>query len=1141
MKKTIRGLFILLIIFSLTLPSVGIVNASSLLQINWRSYLSDVHKEGFYDTSGNDMLEYTETMGICLRQNEWVKYKVSGLEKGEYQISLLNSSTMPAYLSVSIDDDAVISKALCNPTGAYSIYEQHSLGRVTIDSDEVILTIKNADANATYFKEIIFESYSVVKKKETFLAKERPFIMSFVPCVLQAENFDSGNNGITYFDRDDVNSGKTYRTNVGADIFANVNGNGYYTYLDDGDWLKYTFRVEKTDNYQMYIKAEDRKGDSYLRFYIDGYEVNTGVTGFLGEMSERDGGTYKLSEGVHSIIAKCIKGSINLDSLRFAYSKNEGIDITDIKALRPWSISQDYDIEIKKEEKVHPVWKEIYVSENGSDSGNGTESSPYKTIEKAKAEVRKINGDMQGDIIVYLSGKFFVDKTVQFTLDDSGTNGFSIIYKAKDDAVIHGGKKIEGFTKIEGTPLYVTTINGVNDFRQFYINDNRGQRARTKWLYWSKAEYDDTNKDYINSNVDGFVIDGNDFAGGFSKTSGMEMVWKPSWKAIRMPIDSVEKKSDGDYIIKLKQPYFDAALDVPGGVTITTDNPFYLENAPEFLDEAGEWYFNKETKKLYYYPFEYENMETAECFIPHTEILMTLSGESQTEKIENITFDGLAFKYGAWEEPTYKGFISRQADQIMDPDLLTPSEQERYNPLPYAVKLLPAQVQVDFADNVNFVNGEFSHLGSVAVSYENYSSNCEITGNLFDDTSAAAITLGDWTQYIDSPISEFCRDILVSNNLIRRVAVEYMTPGITAFYVYNVKIDHNDILDAPYSGISLGWGWNSSVDNSSYNTVSNNRVINVLYSVKDGGNIYTLGTQKGTVFEGNYLKKSGEWKGGFYLDNATSYLEIRNNVVEDCGRWLKLTHSNLQNNISYNNYSNTEYIVVYKGINPLLEEAKRPNSDGSWQKEAQDIINNAGLSPEFKHIENDYLKKENLRNVELKRMPYDNSPGLVIPAGDNLYLKGGEGVAYHELLSTEWKGVPNGAPDVSDTYNGTDHHSIMTTLEGEWFTVYADVTEDAEYELFVKTSAVNDKTAISAWVDGKLLADKQVIKNTGDYVKYENNSLGKVYLTKGRHYIKFEHSVDNFGMYNFSLVKDGDKEIQRNDGYVPEIMKAILK
>ena len=113
MKKKFRRILSLLIIFCLTLSSVGVVRASNLLQINWRSYLSDVHNEGFYDTSGTATLEYTDAMGICLRQNEWVKYKVSGLEKGEYQISLINSSSMPAYLSVSIDGNTAISKALC--------------------------------------------------------------------------------------------------------------------------------------------------------------------------------------------------------------------------------------------------------------------------------------------------------------------------------------------------------------------------------------------------------------------------------------------------------------------------------------------------------------------------------------------------------------------------------------------------------------------------------------------------------------------------------------------------------------------------------------------------------------------------------------------------------------------------------------------------------------------------------------------------------------------------------------------------------------------------------------------------------------------------------------------------------------------
>ena len=36
---------------------------------------------------------------------------------------------------------------------------------------------------------------------------------------------------------------------------------------------------------------------------------------------------------------------------------------------------------------------------------------------------------MTGDIIVNLSGEFFIENTLEFTKEDSGTNGFSVIYK----------------------------------------------------------------------------------------------------------------------------------------------------------------------------------------------------------------------------------------------------------------------------------------------------------------------------------------------------------------------------------------------------------------------------------------------------------------------------------------------------------------------------------------------------------------------------------------------------------------------------------------------------------------------------------------------------------------------------------------
>lgn len=44
----------------------------------------------------------------------------------------------------------------------------------------------------------------------------------------------------------------------------------------------------------------------------------------------------------------------------------------------------------------------FYVSPSGNDSNSGTQSAPFKTIEKARDTVRTINSSMTGDIYVYL-------------------------------------------------------------------------------------------------------------------------------------------------------------------------------------------------------------------------------------------------------------------------------------------------------------------------------------------------------------------------------------------------------------------------------------------------------------------------------------------------------------------------------------------------------------------------------------------------------------------------------------------------------------------------------------------------------------------------------------------------------------------
>ena len=91
---------------------------------------------------------------------------------------------------------------------------------------------------------------------------------------------------------------------------------------------------------------------------------------------------------------------------------------------------------------------EIYVSPDGNDSNSGSSESPFKTLERAKAEVRVHNSNMSGNIIVNIaSGVYYMDNTLEFTQADSGTNGFSVIYRGITDEngnspIVSGGVDI---------------------------------------------------------------------------------------------------------------------------------------------------------------------------------------------------------------------------------------------------------------------------------------------------------------------------------------------------------------------------------------------------------------------------------------------------------------------------------------------------------------------------------------------------------------------------------------------------------------------------------------------------------------------------------------------------------------------------
>lgn len=777
---------------------------------------------------------------------------------------------------------------------------------------------------------------------------------------------------------------------------------------------------------------------------------------------------------------------------------------------------------------------EIYVNSScGNDTNDGNLLSPFKTINRAQEEVRKCNKDMKSDIVVKLSGTFEIDSTILFTPEDSGSNGFKVIYEGvKGETVISGGKEITGWEETDVKNLYKAKAGENAIFRQFYIGNNRGVRSKSKWMYYPIDIYKDPDSKYHkHCDYDGYVLSGDDFPEDFSYTEGMEAIWLPSWKNVRLPVEKLYKREDGNYVMVLKQPSFDAVINTAAYMRQTS--PFYFENTPEFLDEPGEWYYNKNTDEIFYYKRDNEVLEN--CFIPKTEGLISVKGENKDAVVSDICFKNIEFKYGAWERTSRLGFVTIQAETI----ICDRNEEGSTNWVDdgiYGKIRTHAQVDFNYVKNISVTGCKFSHLGSIALAYNNAKGG-EISGNIFDDISSAAIVIGD--DCLDDPnnLDSYCQNLLISNNLIRRTAVEYMTPQITLYHGNNIKITHNDIKDAPYTGISFGWGWGENVPFQGNCEISYNRIENVLYKTKDGSHIYTLDKSDNTVIKGNFCRKSGEWKGGIYLDNSSENYEIFDNVF-DSYKWLKLTYHNIKNNKGYNNFSVRPGVNFYKEQNNIDEEIPLNVNEELWVDEAKEIVNSSGLEEGYKGLYDEYAKMTDALNPELNYLKYFNHPGIIIPAGH--YMEGGEGVAYHNILHKDEGMAIDGEPSFIDTYDGTGHMYIMTTFEGEWIKYKFTAEEDGNYDIFIKAAAVEDGVFSTVFIDDEIVAEKVPIKkNCTDYLTFDENYICKTFIKKGEHILKVLQDVKNHDLFDIRLTKEGDTHLVRNDGFVKEIMDVI--
>lgn len=589
----------------------------------------------------------------------------------------------------------------------------------------------------------------------------------------------------------------------------------------------------------------------------------------------------------------------------------------------------------------------IYVSPEGSDSAAGGIVEPVATIEKAKLLARELSKE-KCNVNVYISGKYNILEPMMFTPEDSAYSGKTINYIGDVAAEINGGTEVTGWEKYDEN-LYRAKLD-VEDMRQFYVNGSRKQRAKSRLInkgdfkYWydennvtgdKPAESGSGKNTAVDPEADGFDVKNSLIPAALAGKDGLEIVSDLCWATQRLPVDTVTR-GEKYTTFKMKQPYFYICMAADHRYLAPSENDsFYIENAFEFLDEPGEFWFDKETKYLYYYPQEGEKLKN--CYAAQSEGYIKIKGTSD-KNVSGLNFTGLTFKYGTWLEPNEKGIVSTQADCLFT--RVDSSALSKWN------AHLFAQIEAVYADNINITNNKFQNTGSTVIGFREAVSNSNIKNNIFEDTSGAAIMLGSWMQHYPEYESEIAKNITVSDNTVKDVAVEYCgSVGIGAYYVQNTEIEHNTISNAAYSGISLGWGWGNTTGTETYgNTVIGNRIMDVMKRVSDGAHIYTLGYLKDCVISDNYCSKSynkGQGGGGIYLDSGSAYITIENNVIEETVYWLFAYNYSQKGITARNNWYKTE-----KYIANMTDSVYENNTDCreiGYGEEALNVINNSGV------------------------------------------------------------------------------------------------------------------------------------------------------------------------------------------------------
>lgn len=304
----------------------------------------------------------------------------------------------------------------------------------------------------------------------------------------------------------------------------------------------------------------------------------------------------------------------------------------------------------------------FYVAPNGSDANPGTQDKPFATLERARDAIRVLRAEKglpKGGIEVVLgAGEYKIGRTFALTAEDSGTQDAPITYRSDPEgaAKLTGGVPVRGLQPVRDEAILARlpeeargkvmavdlTALGITDFGEMKPHGMAHGAPPTLELFFNGQAMPLArwpNKGFV---AVAQVADQGDERRGpaFKVNSDRLLRWRQATDPWVLGYFVYLWADDTLPVAELDPDARQVRLGVlPGYGSVNAGAPCRFLNLLEEIDEPGEWYLDRSTGVLYFYPPSDPEM---------AEVRLSMLSEPfvTMRDVSWVRLEGLVFEYG---------------------------------------------------------------------------------------------------------------------------------------------------------------------------------------------------------------------------------------------------------------------------------------------------------------------------------------------------------------------------------------------------------------------------------------------------------------------------------------------------------------